>query len=58
MNGLNYHDHYRDFEVQREQLLRRARQEHAMREATRRSPRTPSAYRTALVHLLVSLFRS
>lgn len=58
MNGLNDRHSDRDYEVQREQLLRRARQEHLWREAIRRGPKTPSAYRAALVHLFASLFGS
>ena len=57
MNGLNDRHAYRDFEVQREQLLRRARQEHAMRDAIRRAPQTAAGHRAALLTLLINLFR-
>jgi hypothetical protein len=57
MNGLNDRHAYRDYEIQREQLLRRACHEHAMRDALARGPKTPSAFRAAMLNLLTSLFR-
>jgi hypothetical protein len=57
MNGLNDRHAYRNYEVQRDQVLRRARQDQAIRDALQRAPKTPAAHRIALLNLLLSLFR-
>ena len=58
MNGMNnHHDHYRDFKIQREQLLRAARHEQLLRLAVQRSPQTLQTYLAALAALLTALFR-
>lgn len=58
MNGMdNQHDHYRDFQLQRDQLLRAARREHLLRIAVQQRPKTQRAFRNALTTLITSLFR-
>lgn len=58
MNGMNnQRDHYRDFQIQRDQLLRAARREHLLRIAVQRSPKTQRTLRDAMATLITSLFR-
>jgi hypothetical protein len=58
MNGMNnQHDHYREFQIQRDQRLGAARREHLLRIALQRSPKTLRLYHAALTRLIATLFR-
>lgn len=59
MNGMdNQRDHYRDFQIQRDQMMCAARREHLLQIAVQQSPKTRRAFRDALTTLITSLFRS
>ncbi len=58
MNGMNnQRDHYRDFQLQRDQMLRAAHHEHLLRIAVQRSPKTLHTFRAAMTLLITSLSR-